>query len=378
MKEIIKRTTALALAVIMLTAALATLSACGGKKDETPEGLQLVRGGEEYGYNFWGPEGWIVANQGAIASSYVSSIDYSSITFTPVDDSVLEGEVTTLPIAAKRIFDADAVHYEDEPFSEYKLIESGKECTFGNAAGAYKRIFSYVYGEKPYTCMQIISSYGGELYLFTYNASSKEYVGHDASFYDFYLTDYVQKAIDSFEFTEKRESDDAAPEYERDDRGYLLVSDRAKAGFKLYVPESYTVDYSSAIVSVSREGCNINMTRLVNNTISIKDNYLERRAKLSLLADKANGETTFTELKGVKVDENGKESLHVIELSNTRSAAEFEYTYTLFGKTYHVYQVFVIQGHLNMQAFVYTFTAEEDLYAERIDEAKAILEGIGY
>ena len=49
------------IALITLLASVFSLVACA---DTTglPEGMQLVRGGEEYGYYFYSPEEWTVAN----------------------------------------------------------------------------------------------------------------------------------------------------------------------------------------------------------------------------------------------------------------------------------------------------------------------------
>ena len=365
----------IALTVIIL------LTSCGGSSD-VPDKMQLVRGGEDVGYYFYGPEGWVVANQGDISCTYVSSIDYSSATFAPLEENALKGG-ETVALAVSDFFNKDAVKFQKEPFSEFKISKNGEKCSFGNSDEAYKFIYSYTYETKPYTCMQIIAVKNGAGYIFTYNASSKDY-RDEKSFYQFYLTDYIQKIIDNFKFTEKKASAVEKIEYERDNDGSLLVSKKNECGFSMWAPDEWKVDYSTAIVSISLEdGSNINMSELINNAVSVRDNYLKRKEKLSELVDSVdneNGEkvSSFIEIKGIKKDENGKESLHIIELENARSAAEFEYKYTLFGKTYHVYQVFVVNGYLDMKAFVFTFTAEEDSYTEHIDEVQAILRKIGY
>ena len=357
------------------------LTSCGGKSD-APDKMQLVSENKEYGYSFYGPEGWVVANQGDIACTYVSNIDYSSATFAPLgQDAIAKDKTVKESVAA--FFMEDTKRFLEEPFSDFTVSKDGEECKFGNADEAYKFTYSYTYKDKPYSCMQIIVIKDGAPFIFTYNASSQDY-RDDKSFYQFYLTDYIQKIIDNFKFTEKTSSENETPEYERDSEGDLLVSRENECGFSLWVSESWKVDYSTALVSVSRDdGTNINVSGLINNTISIRDNYLARKEELSVLADKKENEdgtrvTTFEEIKGIKKDENGNESLHIIELENARSAAEFEYKYTLFGKTYHVYQVFIVNGHLNMEAFVFTFTAEEENYATHIDEAIAILNKIGF
>ena len=371
------------LAIALIFSALACLSACKSSDDDIPEGLQLVRGGDELGYYFYGPEGWVIANQGAISASYVSSIDYSSITFTALDDSAASEGAVTVEEVAKSVFAASAERYTASPFTKYELVSDGAEYkSFGNAEKAYSFSFTYTYEQRPYKCMQIISSFGGELYIFTYNASTKEYTGQDKSFYDFYFQ-YVEPAIKSFKFVEKVPAQ-STDDYERDADGFIKVSEKSLAGFELYLPSDYRVNYSSAVVGASRGGASITMAKLINTTVSIKDNYLARMEKLSKLADRVTDEdgkkvSSFNEIKGVKVDENGKESLYILELEGTRSAAEFEYEYTLLGVKYHVYEVVIVQQKLlDMEAYVFTLTATEDSFAEAYGEVADILRKIGY
>ena len=72
-----KRILAALLALIAIFSTLA-LTSCG-KNDGAPDGMQLVRGGADVGYNFWGPEEWVVANVGDISCTYASKIDMSSM-----------------------------------------------------------------------------------------------------------------------------------------------------------------------------------------------------------------------------------------------------------------------------------------------------------
>ncbi|MBQ7363788.1 MAG: hypothetical protein IJW48_05010 [Clostridia bacterium] len=368
------------LTLILTLLLAATLTSCGSDS-EVPEGMQLVYGSDVDGYYFYGPEEWVVANQADIKCTYVSSVDYSSVTF--VKSELPEPSVPDLSEAArvKEYFTASTEKLASAPFSDFTLSEiQGESCDFGNADRAYKFVYSYTYGDKPYKAMQIFVLRGTDFYIFTFNSSTKEYTKDDGSYYQFYLTNKVQPIIENFTFVEKTEASEAPVEYETDSKGNILVSDKAVSGFKLWVSPEYTPDYSSGIVSVSREdGANIVVSELVDSTISIKDNYLQRRDKLTALADKkADGTPDFTEIKGVTTNGDGEEALHILELENARSAAEFEYTYTLFGTTYHVYQVFIVNGYINMEAYVFTFTCPEEHYAERIDEAVDVLKGMEF
>ena len=376
---------ALFLAFTMLLPLTLLLTSCKEGDEDLPENMQLVAGGDELGYYFYGPEEWVVANQGNIKATYVSSTNYTSVTFTETDinyTSLGDGD-NPYRSGVKKAFDASALGYLSEPFSEYSLITSDEPCSFGNASEAYKYIFSYVYEDKPYTCMQIFVKHQDVSYVFTYNASSQEYSEEDGSFYSFYLNNKVKPIMDNFLFVEKK-GDLTADKYESDGQGNILASEKTKCGFKLWVPESYKVDYSSAAVSVTKNGGgNITVCKLINNSISIKDNYIQRRELLSAIADKktdadGNLQTTFNEIKGIIKNEDGSETMHLVDLPRARSAAELEYTYVLDGKTYHVYQVFAVKGYFSVQVYVFTFTCEEKFYAGEIDSVMEILMKMEY
>ena len=356
------------------------LTSCSGD-DGIPVGMQLVAGGDTEGYYFFGPEEWVVANQADIKCTYVSSVDYTSVTFVKSELPEPSTPELTNEGRVKEYFLYSAERFYEEPFSDFTLSEvQGESCNFGNADAAYKFVFSYTYGDKPYKTMQILILNSEDFYIFTFNSSSQEYSKDDGSYYQFYLTNKVQPIIENFKFVEKQTGEPDSSEYEKDADGRLLVSDKTKAGFELWVTPDYIPDYSSAMVSVTREGgANITVSPLIDSTVSIKDNYLARRDKLSLLSDKRDdGTPLFEEIKGVTKNEDGEESLHIIELDNALSAAEFEYKYTVLGKEYHVYQVFIVNGYFNMEAFVFTFTCPEEQYAERISEAVDILKRMDY
>lgn len=381
-----KKIITLTLALVLILQSMLVLTACQSGDSDTPEGMQLVAGGEALGYYFWGPEEWVVANQGNIKATYVSSIDYSSCTFTQTNVNYLTEakDGATYRDVVKAAFTASSNGYLEAPFKDYKEDAIDQKCSFGNANEAYKYIFSYTFEDKPYVCMQIFTTYGGESYIFTFNSSAKEYSEKDGSYYQFYLKNKVQPIIDSFKFVEKSGTEES-PQYEKDGRGNILATDKIKCGFKLWVPESYTVDYSSAMVSVTKAGGgNITVSRLINTNISIKDNYLERKELLSELADKVTDPETgelvaaFTEIKGIIKNDDGTENMHIVDIPNVRSAAELEYTYVLDGTTYHVYQVFLVNGYFSVNAHVFTFTAREDVYSFEISEVMEILKNMEF
>ena len=236
-----KRIISLLLITVMMVGAALALGSCAPASD-VPGGMQLVRGSDALGYYFYSPEGWVVANQGNIAATYASKIDTSSVTFVKAEmptvdiGAYFEGEIAKLP----------------ENF-EAKVLKVPEECDFGKegerADKAYKATFSYTYGEYEMCSMQIYITEGEDFYIFTYTASLAKR-SESETYYDSHLA-YVNTMIEQFRFVEKSgEVGEDAPEYEKVD-GYYLVSDKSVCYFDFYMPEGWTVDMSTAIVSVS-------------------------------------------------------------------------------------------------------------------------------
>lgn len=387
---------------ILLLVSLA-LTACGNGT-EVPDGMQIVYESDADGYCFFGPKDWVVSNTADIKCTYVSRLDHTSVTFvkSEIPMPITENIISNAELV-DRFFTQSNERMASEPFSDYSLlpaeVKEGESApsrlvSFGKAEGgcadeAYMYDFSFKYEGKDYRTMQIFVFYGEDFYIFTYSASAQKISeGSDKSYFEEYYDSSIKAVIENFTFKAKVPAEEVKTDYEKDESGNILVSKKSECGFKLWVPESYTPDYSTAIVSVTNEnGSNITVSKLIDSTISIKDNYIERCEKLKAFSDKIevtleDGSVTllplFTEIKGVAKDADGNETVSIIDLPNARSAAEFEYTYTVGGVTYHVYQVYVVQGFLSVKAFVYTFTAIEENYAEDIGGAISILKGMEY
>ena len=148
-----KRLTALLLLIIISALALV---GCGGDSD-IPTGMQLVRGGEAVGYYLYSPEGWVVANQGNIAATYVSAIDTTSVTLT--EASMPSGSIDEYFEEAKADFTF-----------EITLKKQGESFKLGNAEEARQYVYDYKYwsfnqnGEKTYfdvRTMQVFAKFDG-------------------------------------------------------------------------------------------------------------------------------------------------------------------------------------------------------------------------
>ena len=338
-----KKITALILTVII--AALA-LCGCGGKSSDAPEGMQLVQGGDSVGYYLYAPIGWVVANQGKIASTYVSTIDTTSVT-------LVEAEMPAVGI--DEYFKAAEADFTF-PINVTKRNESVK---LGNAEEARQFIYDYEYSSFKFRTMQIFAKFDGRFYIFTFTSQLTERTEGE-SYYDFHLNNSLGMITDNVKFV-KKSGTAPAPEYPESE-GKILVSNPELCGFELYVPKDYKVDYSHGIVSVTREdGANITVSKSTTGGVSIKDYWENRKSELGAIV----GEVTEIKVNNVEG----------VTLGNLTTAASYEYTYEYGGVKYHVYQVFGVDA---FDGYAFTFTAPEEIYGERIGEALDVAAGIKF
>ena len=333
----------------------ASMVSCG-KSTDAPEGMQLVRGGEDVGYNFYCPEEWTVSNVGTISAAYVSKVDTTSVSLT-------ESE---MPAKSFKEYFMDSTARFTFPI---EITVNGDVCNFGNAEEAYKFVYSYEYKEIGVVCMQILAKYQGRFYIFTFTSYSAERTEGE-SYYQFYL-EKVQQIIDNVIFTEKKAVQSDPVSYPKDEDGFNLVSDKSVCGFELYLPQSYTVDNSTGIVSASKEdGSFISLTKAMTTGVTIEDYWKLRKENLAPFIDsRTDGEgKTVSTLTEIEVNKR-------LEGIGNEFAFSFEYTYEYAGVKYHVYQVLFVNG---WDGFVFTYTAEEANYESHLEEAKMVLQKVKY
>ena len=358
MEKIMKKTLSVVL-LLLLALSVLTITSCG-KKDDVPDGMQLVKGGSELGYYFYGPEEWVVANIGDIASTYASKIDTSGMTFVKTDAP--DGEIS-------EYFKTEA---EKLPF-EITVKVDGEDCSFGNADKLAKRyVYTYTYKDVEYTCMQIFVRNSQDFYIFTYTANNEKR-GDDKTYYEFYL-DKVNASIESFKFTEITAAKNEKIEYEKDLDGRILVSDKTLSGFKLYVPENYTVDFSSAIVSVSApDGSNVTVSETTFPATTQDEYWNERRKSIEAIADKTtspSGDTVST-FKVITPP-------YDIHVRGADAGVAYVYSYSLEGVEYQVFQVLMRDGTIGGSVYVLTYTATTTHYNDNINEVLDILERLEF
>lgn len=332
-------------ALILLLATLISLTACG-KDGDAPEGMQLVRGGESVGYNFYVPEEWVVANHGDISAAYVSTVDKTSASY--VECTPPEGTVD-------EYFKASLSEYQTAP----TLIEENKAVTFGNADEARMYVFDHENRDYKFRTMQIFAKYGERFGIFTFTSFRENMSSGEKTQYEYYQ-EKRQAIIENFKYVEKSGTASEPTDYETDADGYRLISDKSLAKFSLYVPEEFTVKSSSGIVEAYLpDGSNINMTTAGNTGVVVSDYWKGRKAEL----EKLFGEVTV-------IGEDMKTSL-----GETDRAFAYEYKFFYNGEEYHVYQVLAIT---TFNGYVFTYTAKEESYSSHLDTVKKIMDKVRY
>lgn len=348
---------AITLIAVMLLS-LTALVSCGGDDVEIPDGMQLCYGSEADGYYFFAPEGWTLSNLGSIHAAYVSRVNTTSLSFAEIELGEREN-------ASDYFFG----EYFEDSLEEFTLEptfltkEGGEAATLGTGDGAATRARKYIYKmnyqDVEHCFMQILAEHEGRYFIFTYSAISKAKDGEE-SYYDKYL-DMAQSAIEGFRFVEGGAKPEGAVEYERDEDGFILISDRGLAGFKLYVPDDFSVDFSSAFVSATHgDGSNVNLTKATGTGVVAEQYWSMRREELEAFAD---------ELTTIREGEEAK-------LGNAGSTLYgdwcwcYEYTYLYNGTKFHVYQLLAINGS---DGYVFTYTAKEENYAAHYADVEKII-----
>ncbi len=363
-----KRKVSLILVIVMTLGVVFSLSGCV-KQSDAPEGMQLAYGSDSVGYYFYVPEEWTVSNQGNIKCAYVSNLDTTSVTLVKTEIPEELRNYDTTAAVAYATYINNELSKMPQSF-ECELTLAPTECDFGKedsrADKAYKTTYTYKYGEYSMGCMQLFITRGEDFYIMTYTSSLATYRGED-SYYTFHL-EQLNSIITNFIFKDGGEDKPTVEQYTEVD-GYYLVSNKALTRYDFYIPASYKTDFptlSSSFISASREdGTTITMSEATYNAPNF-DGYWDSRIKqLRLVADNVSERTEKT------VIDFGVDYL---------IGAYVEYSYTLGGTEYKVYQALVKESRnvFDQHIFVYTYTATPDLYDANLGEAVDILKKVGF
>ena len=332
------------ISLLLILASVIGLTACAAD-DGIPEGMQLLRGGEDLGYYMYIPEEWVPASMGEVTAAYVSSVDNTSVTYVecPMPDMTVD-----------EYFNTSLEEFPTKP----TLVGEPKAVTFGNANDARMYVFDYEYKEHKFRTMQIFAKYGERFGIFTFTSFLENMTSDEVTQYE-YFAEKRQAIIDNFKYV-KKSSASAEPTYERDADGYKLISDKSVAKYSLWVPDDFSVKYSSGITEAAlADGSAITMSVATNTGVVVTDYWAARKAELEELFGTVTviSESTPT------------------TLGDSNAAFSYEYTYTYNGEVYHVYQVLAIT---TFDGFVFTYTAKDANYSKHIDTIKKICDKVTY
>jgi hypothetical protein len=362
-----KKTLTLILAILLAAFAL---SACASEEIEVPDGLQIVKISSADGYRFFGPEGWIVANDGRICASYVSTINNTSISLA---------KIKTPDVSVQEYFNSEKSRFA----YEITVIEEG-ETTFGNAESAYYFVYTFKYEERDFATMQIFVKNADDFYIFTYNSYGDP--NAEDSEYQNYLKQ-VRPAIDAFKFVEKSVETKEEASATVDSDGYILSSDKALCGFDLYLPPECEIIQSSTQVSAKlSDKANVNITKASRTGVSILDYLKSRKSQLEALfgevTDISIQLSAIPDLSGDKADLFADFDVAPTEKTdikfgtlNKSQTIVYEYSYAHLGVTYRVYQILGVDSY---NGYVLTYTATADEYESHLDTLKTILDKVNF
>lgn len=401
------------MAAIMLMLTSAALVSCGDDDGiEIPEDMQLVRESKEDGYIFFGPEGWTVANQGDIAATFVTTFNKTSITFVK---AAPPAQINTdgLPETGE---DGKKIDYNKVRFDNYMNetakgfayeltpeLLSGSKTNFGangaEATLAYEYTYSYTAEGETVSCWQILLTRGTgaeeDFFIFTYTSFGK--ASDDTSAYSIYLPK-AKLAAKNFKFTEKSASlPSTEPDYPKDNDGYLLVSDESICGFKLYIPESFTVVDNSGLVSAKiTDKANFNVFKATDTNIGALDYMLRRRESAMASADKDSfkdieiliaqqiNDEHNDYFEQIKWDERCTiRPVYDPELKFGNAVAgqivAYKYSYSHGGNEYVCYMIYgVSPGVIFRDGYIFTYTATKDEFDAHWAEIETVLEKIEF
>jgi len=373
-----------ALLLCLLITAVALLCACG-ESDGAPEGMQLCEGSDTLGFYFYVPEEWMISSYANIYSAYVAKVDTTSASYTEVTPPAISGDETIpLPqrraVAAKSYFDASMSSYK----AGYTTIIDCESVTFGNADLAFKFVYDHEYQNSKFRTMQILVYFEDRFGIFTFNSYNTPLTTDKPQFE--YYAEKSQGIIDSFKFVSAKKDDTPAqdkgePVYDAD--GYLLASDKKRAGFELYIPKELEVIHSDGLVAVQLDkGASITATKSNITGVTYDGYFKNRLTELetlfgSVTVIKEAGEWECFRCKAKNAPECDKctecqteRSIGVgYEIEGAAAAFLYEYTYTFMGEEYRVYQVLAAT---RTTGYSFTYTARATDFEAHLDTVRSI------
>ena len=356
--------------LIIALLALCTLGlvSCGDDA-VAPEGMVLARGGEEWGYNFYVPEGWTVSNYGEYASAYVSVANPTSVTFAEAE----------MPPEGKDGFTEDEIKaYFHTRMANLGYMSSlvihadGVKAAFGNETeNAYKFEFSYDYPREAgdvikYRSLQYLIVRGDRLYIFQYASQdvAPKHSPDGRTYYQLYLeqddkTVTAADVIAQFRFLDVPGT--RRPVAAGSGGELVLVSDKKVAGFDFYAPKDSVAIASTALVHRDLGG---------GSSVSVSELALTVSADhpdIYFAGIKANMEKAF----GTVTHSPTEKDKNRIEINGAVWGYFYEYSYSYAGEDFRGYTVIIFDadGLMSRNYYVFTYTAKADAYDKALADA---------
>lgn len=359
-----KKAVTLILSMLILATMIFSLVSCG-EDDGIPSGMQIVAGGEKLGYYFYAPEEWTTSNLAEIKSAYAYKQDKTSVSFAEIYPASPTGADTEEYFFTYYFADSLAEFPEG---SKPEVTKNGETTVFGkegeSADRAVKYIYNYEYNEQKFGFMQILMKKSDKYYIFTY-ASLLEKKTDDKTYYEYY-EDSLLDIIENFRFVKAEDTAQTEKEPVYDADGFVLISDKKLAGFKMYVPADFVCDYSSAIVSATHsDGSNVNLSQATSvGGGTTFDAYFKARVEgLSAIV---------TNLTVIRENES-------TEFGNADAGFLYEYTFEYNGEKYHTLQLYGKEGSVfSAKGYVLTYTAKEANYVTHLLEVEEIIEKVDF
>ncbi len=328
--------------LFLICAAFLCLFSCDG--NTAPEGMQLCRGGEKYGYDFYVPEGWTLSYFGDIAGAYVTAVNPTSVTLAAIEPETAD---------KSDYFD---MHKGEFPYAITE-VAVGEKITFGNATDAESFLYTYEYDTHAFRCLQIIASYGERTYLFTYNSFDEPYEDSEETCYEHYFT-YVKDIFTSVNFYAK--GSEAAADFEKDGDGYAKVTDKTVNRFDLWMAPSFTLYSADGAVTMKHaDGATVVMTQATSTGMPVNEYFENRKTDLTGFV---------TELSVIRENE-------VTDFGNAKNACIYEYTYQYQGESMHVLQIIAVAKN---RGYVFTYTAPEAVYETYVSDVLRMAEKVTF
>ena len=355
----------------ILLVAICTLVGCSN--ENVPEGLSKMNIRDGEGFTIYCPEGWTDVSAPFNEHSYVYAARFSTANrtaFTFVEGEMPEGEIS-------EYFDESLNELSDGMRETLTVLSGPEDCNFGNADEAKRYVYTYKYSDYDYTesdyvlkdfsFMQIFVKHSGRFFIFTYTAEGL--ATDEASEYSKHVGD-IQLVIDNFTISDGSSVNTVTPEYEKDEDGYNLVSDKTLCGFELYLPDSYTViDNNGDVEAKISSGASLSLTTATQTGAIISDYWNLRKLEIGKFA------SNLVEIEVNRINKSGEDISVVLGDLDAGSVASYEYTYVYNGVTYHVYQV---MGVDSWNGYVFTYTATESEYESHLETIKTILEKVRF